>query len=420
MTSATTKRYLRLRTGLARTCLILSLAYLVVAGVIASWSPALNGLDLSVCYVAGATAIRGASPYRHAELVETRRAQHPSVAAKASLPFGYPPAAVPACILLSRLPWEVANALWKALNLAFVVGCVALTIRLLPDLHLASDAKYLAWSIALAFSPTVSVLLVGQSTLFVLCTALLAVFLSERGRPAAAGACLAFSLIKPHLIFPLVGFLLVRGKYGVVLIAGAITALLTLAGLYLGHESLGGFLEALRVYSSWNRPTNPRLVGIQNLASNVFGWPPLAAQAAALTLGLVLLALALILEQARSRHGRGEHTLPAVLVVSVLAFGAHSYDLVFLIPACVWAVGRAQTDRRFLPIVLLCALLVVPLGAVTLVNKLLPPGGAGNSFFRVAIEPYRSWTLLILTALVMYVSARPVKPDRPAEPVPVV
>ena len=227
---ATTERYLRLPTWLVRACLILSLAYLVIAGVIASWSPALNGLDLSVCYVAGATAMRGASPYRHAELVETRRALPPSVAAKASLPFGYPPAAVPACILLSRLPWEVANALWKALNLAFVIGCVALTIRLLPDLHLAPDAKYLAWSIAFAFSPTVSVLLVGQSTLFVLCTALLAVVLSERGKPAAAGACLAFSLIKPHLIFPLVGFLLVRGKYGVVLMAGAITVLLTVAG----------------------------------------------------------------------------------------------------------------------------------------------------------------------------------------------
>jgi Glycosyltransferase family 87 len=419
MTSATTRRLLRLPTWLVRACLVLSLAYLAVAGVIASWSPALNGLDLSVCYVAGATATRGASPYRHHELVETRRALHPSVAAKTSLPFGYPPAAVPACILLSRLPWEVANAVWKVLNLAFVIGCVVLTIRLIPDLHLAPDARYLAWSIAAAFSPTVSVLLVGQSTLFVLCTALLGVVLSERQRPAAAGACLALSLIKPHLIFPLVAFLLVRRKYGVLLIAGAITALLTVVGLYLGHESLGGFLEALGVYTSWNSPTNPRLVGIQNLASNVFGWPRFAAQAAGLTLGLLFLALALILERARSRRG-GENALPAILVVSVLSFGAHSYDLVFLIPVCVWAIGRVQTDRRFLPIVLLCALLVVPLGAVTLVSRLLPPGSVGDSLFRVAIEPYRSWILLILMTLVMYVTARPVLASQSAEPAPVV
>jgi Glycosyltransferase family 87 len=413
-------RVFRLPTWLVRACLVLSLAYLAVAGVIASWSPALNGLDLSVCYVAGATAMRGASPYRHDELGETRRALHPAVAAKTSLPFGYPPAAVPACILLSRLPWEVANAVWKVLNLAFVIGCVVLTIRLIPDLNLAPDARYLAWSVVFAFSPTVSVLLVGQSTLFVLCTALLGVVLSERQRPGAAGTCLALSLIKPHLIFPLVGFLLVRGKYGMVLVAGGITAVLTVVGLYLGHESPGGFLEALGVYSSWNSPTNPRLVGIQNLASNVFGSPPFAAQAAGLTLGLVFLALALTLERARSRPGRGEDALPAVLVVSVLSFGAHSYDLVFLIPVCVWAIGRAQTDRRFLPIVLLCALLVVPLGAVTPVRRLLPPGGVGDSLFHVAIEPYRSWILLILMALVMYVTARPIMARRPAEPAPVV
>ena len=420
MTSATTKRFLRLPTWLVRACLVLSLAYLVLAGVIASWSPALNGLDLSVCYVAGATAMRGASPYRHDELVETRRALGPSVAAKPSLPFGYPPAAVPACMLLSRLPWEVANAVWKVLNLAFVIGCVVLTIRLIPDLNPAPDARYLAWSMVFAFSPTVSVLLVGQSTLFVLGTALLAIVLSERRRPAAAGTCLALSLIKPHLVFPLVGFLLVRRRYGVVLIAGAITALLTVAGLYLGHESPGGFLNELVTYSSWNRPTNPRLVGIQNLASNVFGWPPLAAQAAGLMLGLVLLALALTLERGRSHHGRGEHALPAVLVVSVLSFGAHSYDLVFLIPVCVWAIGRVRTDRRFLPIVLLCALLVVPLGAVSLVPRLLPPGGVTDFLFRVAIEPYRSWILLMLMALVILVTTRPVMARRAAEPVPAV
>jgi hypothetical protein len=70
--------------------------------------------------------------------------------------------------------------------------------------------------------------------------------------------------------------------------------------------------------------------------------------------------------------------------------------------------------------VLLCVLLVVPLGAVTLVNRLLPPGGVGDSLFRVAIEPYRSWTLLILAPLVLYVSARPVKVFRPSEPVPVI
>jgi hypothetical protein len=393
------KRFPRSPTWVIQGLLLLSLAYLVAAGVIASWSPALDGLDLSVCYVAGATAVRGASPYQRHQLVETRRALQPSVAAKAPLPFGYPPAAVPACALLSRLPWEAANALWKALNLAFLAGCVLLTRRLIPGPSLAPDVRYLTWAVVFAFSPTVSVLLVGQSSLFVLCAALLAVALSEQRRSWAAGTCLACSLIKPHLILPLVVFLLAGRKYGVVLVAAGATAILTLAGLYLGNDSLDGFLKALRVYSSWNSPTNPRLVGIQNLASGVFGLPALAGQAAALALGLVLLGFAL------TREGI-EHALPAILVVSVLAFGAHSYDLVFLIPVWVWAMGRVQADLRFLPIVILCALLVLPLGAVTAAYERLSSGALGDAVFRVAVEPFRSWILLILCALVMYVIAR--------------
>jgi Glycosyltransferase family 87 len=393
-------------------CLVLSLAYLVSAGVIAPWSPTLNGLDLSVCYVAGATASRGASPYQYAELTETRRTLQPAVAAKLSLPFGYPPSAIPACVLLSRLPWQVALAVWKLLNLAFLIGCVLLTFRLFPDLGLGPDAKYLAWSFVFAFSPSVSVILVGQSSLFVLSTALLSIALSEQGRPAAAGVCLGFALIKPHLVFPFIGLLLMRRQYRVVLVASATTAMLAVIGLRLGHDSLESFLEALRVYTSQNSPTNPRLVGIQNLATSVFNLPPSLGRTVAISAGVVLIALALALERFGDRPGRADHTLPLILVVSVLGFGAHSYDMVFLIPVGVWAIGRVQAHRRYLPIVLVCFLLVLPLGAVTLAYERLLSDTVPDSIFRVAIEPFRSWALVILLTLVMYVA---LSTDRPAD-----
>ena len=344
------------------------------------------------------------------ELAETRRVSHPSVVAKLSLPFGYPPSAIPACVLLSRLPWDAANVIWKLLNLAFLAGCVLLTFRLFPDLRLAPEGKYLAWSLVFAFSPTVSVLLVGQSTLFVLCTALLSLFLAEQRRPGAAGICLALSLIKPHLVLPLVGFLLVRRHYRVVLVASVATAVLVLAGLHLGHDSVEGFLRALQLYAAWNKPTNPRLVGIPNLAVAAFGLPVPVGTIVALGVGLASLAWLLARERADPRDAPTEHTLPAVLVVTVLAFGAHSYDLVFLIPVCVWAIGRVQAGRRFLPILLLCALLVLPLGAVAHAYDLLLSDALGDSVLRIVVEPFRSWILLTLFALVMYVTAR-----RPAQ-----
>jgi hypothetical protein len=403
-------RFPRLPTWLAQACLLLSLAYLLIAGVVASWSPALNGLDLSVCYVAGATASRGASPYRLAELDETRLASHPSVATKARLPFGYPPSAIPACAALSRLPWPVALTAWKLLNLGILIGCVLLTFRLFPDLRLTPPGTYLAWSLVFAFSPTVSVLLVGQSSLFVLCAALLCIVLAEQRRTGVAGICLALSLIKPHLVLALVGFLLVRRQYKVLLIAGVATAALTFAGLHLGHDSVQGFLQALQEYARWNSPTNPRLVGLPNLATGVLGLSDQLGSVIAVGVGLGLLTWVLAREPAGPRHDRAEQTLPAVLVLGVLAFRARSYDLVFLIPVCVWAMGKVQADRRFLPIVLLCALLVVPLGAVAKAYDLLLRRALGGSVFDVVIQPFRTWILLLLFPLVIHVISRPLAP----------
>jgi hypothetical protein len=41
------------------------------------------------------------------------------------------------------------------------------------------------------------------------------------------------------------------------------------------------------------------------------------------------------------RHpvANSEDVLPLLLLVGVLAFRAHSYDMVFLIPAFIWALG---------------------------------------------------------------------------------
>jgi hypothetical protein len=350
--------------------------------------------------------MRGTSPYAYNELTNTRRDLNPTLAAQPSYPFAYPPSAIPACALLSLLPWEAAQALWKLLNLGFLIGSVLFTLRLFSDLHLAPDDKYLAWSFAFIFSPTVSVLLVGQSSLFVLFTALLAMVLYDLGKPGSAGLSLALALTKPHLIFPLVCLFLFRRRYRTAITAVAAFAVLVIAGLYIGHSNIDTYLQGLRTYASWNSGANPRLVGIQNLTIGVLGLSAFVGSVLSVICGLVFLGLTFSLDSKDCYRDRTDDVLPLVLLISVLAFGAHSYDLVYLIPVFVWAIGRGREDRRFVPIVILCFTLIVPLSAMTIGYEKLLSHFIPLPVFLALIEPFRSWVLLIMFVLVMYVTYR--------------
>ena len=291
------------RAMLYKVGLVLSLAYYLTAGIFALASSAENGIDLSVCYIAGLTALRGSSPYDHLELTNTRRALHSELATKNSYPFAYPPSVIPACTLLGLLPWKGTQALWKAANTIFLVGSVLLAFRLLSASRLARNDKYLAWSFAFALSPTITVLLVGQSSLLVLFAALLAMVSCASGKPWPAGLSLALVLTKPHLSFPLVLLFLVRRRYKITSIALAAFTVLAIAGLYIGHSSVDTYVRSLGEYASWNRPTNPRLVGIQNLTGGLLGLSASTATLVSLSCGLLFLGVMFLLDGRNSSRG---------------------------------------------------------------------------------------------------------------------
>jgi hypothetical protein len=383
---------------LYRIVLGLTIGYCLTAGVLALWTPGENNIDFSVCYVAGATAVAGSSPYSHGELTKTRSELGGTVGTKPSYPFAYPPSVIPACVLLSRLPWDGAQAFWKLLNMSFLIGSVLLTFRLFRGLEFGIRDKYLIWSFAFIFSPTVSVLLVGQSSLFVLCAALLAIVFYQHGKPWPAGFSLALALTKPHLIIPLVLFLLSRRQIKILLIALTAVLGLGMLGVSIGHSTMDSYLRGLQRYAYMNSPTNPRLVGLQNLAGGVFGLSPTVTSVLSVISGLVLVGITLLWDRTEALRNYIVDVVPVLLIISVFAFGAHSYDLVFLIPVLIWATGRGH-----FPIVALCLVLIVPLSAVKIIyegtlSHALPP-----SLFRTVLEPFRSWILLMLCGLAMYV-----------------
>jgi hypothetical protein len=389
--------------------LVFSIVYCFVAGVLGLWTPVENGIDLSVCYVAGVTSVRGSSPYNHAELTDVRQTLS-SLAGKPSYPFAYPPSVIPACVLLSLLPWQGAQGLWKLLNMAFLTASVLLTFRLFRGMKFGIQDAYLIWSFAFIFSPTVSVLLVGQSSLFVLCTALLAIVTYKQGKPWSSGFSVALALTKPHLMVPLVLFFLSRRQFKIPLIALTAVGALGMLGLHIGHSGINSYLQGLQRYAYMNSPTNPRLVGLQSLLGGVLGLSSTVTSVLSLMSGLALVGITLLWKRTDNVGDHTTNVLPVLLVISVLAFGAHSYDLVFLLPVMMWAVGR-----KVYPIVILCLVLVVPLSAVTLVYEKLLSNAVPLSIFQVVIEPFRSWILAGIFFLLLYLTGEGTAQQRQAE-----
>src|SRR5512140_1179953 len=143
--SATSRRLALYRAGL-----LLAITYFVAAGVLVLWFPS-DGLDLYVSYVAGTCSLQGVSPYDHAAYVRTWQSlpTPAPLAITVYFPFAYPPSWIPACVVLSLLPWPIALALWKGLNVAFLVGAILLTFRLSQAYALGTGKRYATWCFAL-------------------------------------------------------------------------------------------------------------------------------------------------------------------------------------------------------------------------------------------------------------------------------
>jgi len=388
--------------------LVLSVGYCLLAGVLGKWTDMENGIDLSVCYVAGVTAVRGSSPYNYTALTKIRRSLDPVVAAKPSYTFAYPPSVVPACAILSRASWPVTEAVWKLLNLMFLIGSVLLAFQLLSHLHLTHNQRILSWSYAFALSPTVTVFLVGQSSLFVLFTLLLALHLSRQKKTGSAGLSLALALTKPQLTFPILCLLLYQRRFRVIVLAAGIFVGLCLLGLYLGNSDIHSYWGGLRTHSSSMDSANPHLVGIQSLATAVLGMTSPVSSLISVLFGVLLLAGIFVLAAiGRLGNPRPDDMLPLLLLLGVLSFRAHSYDMVFVIPVFIWALAMSNVQRRFLPIVVLCLLLVIPLRVFEILYAEAGSRFASADVFQVAVLPFRSWILVFMFALTVYHTVRP-------------
>ena len=398
------------RTLLAhRVGLALAIVYFVAGGFLAAWFPS-DGLDLYVTYVAGRCCTEGGSPYERAAYEATWRRLEtpPELASTVDLPFAYPPAWIPVGIGLSLLPWSAALLLWKLLNVAFLVGSVLLTYRLLHDESLDVLSRHAAWCFALVLSPTISVMTTGQTSLLVLFALLASGYALRCGRPYVAGLALAASMVKPQLAAPVAIFLFLRGALGTLAVTAVSTAILTWAGLVLSHSDLGTYLAGVATYAESNAPTSHIAVGIASLLAHMTHLTASSATLIGLVGGVGLVATVAYRHRS-DRLATALAALPVVLYLAPLSFRCNGYDVVAVIPLFVWSLTARVPAPLGRVIRGLCWALVVPRGAIRFGFGMLAAGLVSADVARVAERSFRSWILLVLLPPVLAaVWARPV------------
>ncbi len=183
--------------GLALTLAVFFFAIQVFGNTAGSRSQG-GARDFVSYWATGHQLVQHANPYDRGAISALEHAEGLDV--RAVLIMRNPPWALPLAYPLGFLGLRVAAILWSLL----LLGCLLLSVRIVRQLY-GSPSNRLHW-LALAFTPALICLTMGQTALFALLG--LALFLRWHGsQPFLAGAALWLCALKPHLFLPFVAAL---------------------------------------------------------------------------------------------------------------------------------------------------------------------------------------------------------------------
>jgi hypothetical protein len=330
-------RRLLVWTGLAGTLVVLVLCVIRLAANPGVMPPA----DFAMYWAAGRLNAYGENPYSPERALALQR----EAGRDLSDPFLMysPPWTLPLVMPFGLLPSRVGQLLWLLLHLS-VMLCCADRVWLLyggrPEL------RWLAWVLTAGFFPTLILLRMGQIGSLVLLGVVGFLSFERRGQLWLAGAAVALTAVKPHLVYllwvALVLWALDRRRWRVLLGAGLALLLATAIPLTCNPAVIRQYRQALATHppTEWLTPT---------LGAALRLW--LGADRAWLQFLPALFGLLwfLVYWAARRRNWRWTEQTPLLVLVSFLTtfYGAWSHDfVVLLVPVLQVAVWCVQSRPR--------------------------------------------------------------------------
>lgn len=324
---------------------------IVAAGVLASVARLIFversgtwGIDHRIFWDVGADAWAGEDPY-----APDRYPSHP---------FLNPPSTFAFFALVAALPFRASLVLWGLINSVLAFAIVPLSAAALDDRGeggrralTAAEIGLLATAVALSDACMATIQL-GQLALIATALILVALVARSHDRPLSAGVALGLATMKIGTMVPfLLLFLRRRDRKAWLALGLTVIALLILGGQPTRMpEQAGAMLRRIGELSrpgavndiSYAGPYDEWIIGLDHLAYRL-GIRDAGALKAIQAVGVLGIGIWLAVElySRRIPYGLG---ISLMSLYSVVFLYHRLYDAVMIVPALVYAVGRARSS----------------------------------------------------------------------------
>jgi Glycosyltransferase family 87 len=391
-------RVLWIVTGVGVVASVVRLVYLYRSGVL--------GIDYRIFYEVGRDLRAGVSPY-----LPSRFACHP---------FLNPPSTFPFFALIAMPPYPTSLAVWVLANsvMAFALVWQARRTLFMQDGRSPSGLSHaelgaLAAAFGLSDACTAMIQL-GQLSLLVTVLILLALEFQGRQMPARAGAALGVATMKVGTMLPfLLLFCRKQDRRSWIVLVATTATLILLGGRapriledvrsmlhYIGEFSKPGQTNDI----SYQGPYNEWILGFDHVAYRL-GMRDRTALAVFQFVALGLIGGWLAWEVIACRVSRAQG-IALLSLYSVIFLYHRLYDAVMIVPALVYAVDQAKSQRgrnRLLfagaSVSMLMLLYMRRKTLATLTDWVMAHRGAAASLIETLILPHAVWLILLSIVL---------------------
>lgn len=296
--------------------------------------------DFLAFWVVGHRNAQGLDPYDQAEVFALEKTIVPATSEPVMM--WNPPWTLTVLMPFGLLSWRTAQLLWLLLQFGLVLFCADWVWR---AWHGPEALRWIAWLVAILFTPTLFLIQMGQTSALVLAGIVGFLHFEKRGHGWLAGACLSLAALKPHLVilFGLAAILYaLRQRRWSILLGGAGAGLVaTLIPLACNPQVLNQYWQLMQ-----DRPTDrivtPALgTALRYLAGEEKAW----VQFVPLVLGLVWF-VPWWWRHRQAWNWAEQASLLLLVSLVIVPYGCWPFDLVILLVPVVELAARVSRDGR--------------------------------------------------------------------------